>query len=84
MAFDLFKSALDSVLTDISKQSADEIDLEKVRVTYHTILKVFEKKDSAHTPLKSIQSQSRQNILVLRTMAELFEEVGEEKLITLS
>jgi len=53
-------------------------------VSYQTVLDVFESKDSTHKVFSSLSKQSRQNILILRTIAETFEEFGEEKMLTLA
>ena len=58
--------------------------MDKIRVSYQTILDVFESKDSTNKVFNALRTQSRQNIIVLRTIAETFEEFGEEKMLTLA
>jgi len=83
VAFDLFKSALARISTQVAQVPEQSLDLEKVRMTYQTILDVYEVKHGSKIP-KSLKSQPRQNLLLLRALAQLFEEVGEEKVLVMA
>lgn len=83
VAFDLLKSALDHLALKVKSTDENSLDIDKVRVTYQTILDVFEKKHGSKIP-KTLKSQPRQNLLLLRALSELFEEVGEEKILPYS
>ena len=63
------------------QESEESLNLDQVRVTYQTILDVYEEKHGSKIA-KTLKSQSRQNIMLLRALSELFEDVGEEKLVT--
>ena len=55
----------------------------KVRVTYQTILDVYEIKHGSKIA-GTLRSQPRQNLMLLRAIAGVFEDHGEEKIVAYS
>ena len=80
VAFDLMKSALALLAKEI-KKSTTLPPKKELRVTYHTILEVNEAKYGSKIA-QTIRSLTRQHMVILYALAELFEEIGEEKMIS--
>jgi hypothetical protein len=77
----LLKSALALLIKRLQQESDESLNLDQVRVTYKIILDVYEEKHGSKIG-KTLKSQSRQNLMLLRALSHLFEDVGEEKLVT--
>ena len=74
------KSSL-SLLSKKTKEAATLPPKDKLRVTYQTVLEVNEKKYGSKIA-KTIKSLTRQHIVVLHALANLFDTVGEEKMVS--
>ena len=57
-----------------------ELDYEKIRVSYRTILQVFEQTNQAKSSVM-LKSLERQNLMLLKAVSEVFEDFGEEKVV---
>ena len=79
VAFDLMKSAL-ALLAKETRKSKTLPPKKELRVTYHTILEVNEAKYGSKIA-QTIRSLTRQHMVILNALAELFEEIGEEKAV---
>lgn len=84
VAFDLMKSALELLKRRILAWSGPiEDNLSKVRVSCQLMLDVYEQKHGTKIAGK-LRSQPRQNMMLLKAIAGVFDEEGEEKLVCFS
>ena len=83
VAFDLLASALSLLKKQLSAKQEEELNLDKIRVTYQTILHVDEVKNGSKIG-KTLKSQPRQNLMILRSLSKILDHSGEEKVVSFS
>ena len=80
VAFDMMKSAL----TLLSKEIRDDPNVREnnqLKLTYQTIMKIDEIKYGSKIAT-TIKSLTRQHIMILSALSDLFVQVGEDRMVT--